>query len=136
MQLTNAAAQNLIEFSKEFNVRPSVIAGIRRVIINDLEFQLHKEAATVDQVLGKALGYPYYCSDQKNFPGSTVADGVCTGEHVPESLADEAAAHLIRMAAAINQVLSGTQALEPYVYSTLSKGLGTYAGPSVPPKET
>src|ERR1700686_5062311 len=45
----------------------------------------------VEQVLGKALGYPKYSDDQKNFPGTTEKDGVCVGEHVPESLLDEAA---------------------------------------------
>lgn len=50
-----------------------------------------KLCSEVDQVLGKALKYPYYSDDQKNFPGTTPADGVCTGEHVPESLLDEAA---------------------------------------------
>ncbi len=29
-----------------------------------------------------------------NFPGATEADGVCVGEHVPESLAVEAAARI------------------------------------------
>src|SRR5205085_3464919 len=43
------------------------------------------------QTLGKALGYPFYKDDQKNFPGSTHADGVCVGDHVAESLAEEAA---------------------------------------------
>lgn len=42
-------------------------------------------------VLGKALGYPLFFEDQKNFPGTTEADGVCVGEHVPLTLADEAA---------------------------------------------
>ena len=49
-------------------------------------------ANEVDQVLGDALGYPRYSDDQKNFPGATLADGVCTGEHVPESLLAEASA--------------------------------------------
>lgn len=45
----------------------------------------------IEQTLGKALGYPWYKDDQKNFPGATEADGVCVGDHVPESLALEAA---------------------------------------------
>jgi hypothetical protein len=51
-------------------------------------------ANEVEQVLGKALGYPKYSDDQKNFPGTTEADGVCVGEHVPESLLSEAAGKL------------------------------------------
>lgn len=45
----------------------------------------------VEQILGKALGYPWYKDDQKNFPGATEADGVCIGEQVVETLAEEAA---------------------------------------------
>src|SRR6202795_2217532 len=56
-----------------------------------LYFDLANE---VEQVLGKALGYPKYSDDQKNFPGTTEADGVCVGEHVPESLLSEAAGKL------------------------------------------
>jgi hypothetical protein len=51
-------------------------------------------ANEVEQVLGKALGYPRYSDDQKNFPGTTEADGVCVGENVPESLLSEAAAKI------------------------------------------
>jgi hypothetical protein len=45
----------------------------------------------VEQTLGKALDYPWYKDDQKNFPGATEADGVCTGDNVAETLALEAA---------------------------------------------
>lgn len=44
------------------------------------------------QVLGKALGYPWHKDHQEAFPGSGEADGVCVGEHVAGSLADEIAA--------------------------------------------
>ena len=44
------------------------------------------------QTLGKALGYPRFKDDQRNFPGASDADGVCVGDHVAESLASEAAA--------------------------------------------
>lgn len=43
------------------------------------------------QRLGKALGYPWFKDDQEIFPGATEENGVCTGEHVAESLAAEAA---------------------------------------------
>ena len=57
----------------------------------DAYFELARE---VEQVLGKALGYPYYAADQKNFPGTVLSDGVCTGDNVPESLLAEAARKL------------------------------------------
>lgn len=43
------------------------------------------------QVLGTALGYPWFKDDQKNFPGTVETDGVCVGEHVAESIVLEAA---------------------------------------------
>lgn len=45
----------------------------------------------IEQILGQALGCPWYKDDPKNFPDSTEEDGVCVGEHVPETLAIEAA---------------------------------------------
>ena len=53
----------------------------------------------VSQTLGRALRYPRFCDDQKNFPGSTDADGVCVGDHVAESLAAEAAKEIERLRA-------------------------------------
>lgn len=50
-----------------------------------------EEAAELEQVLGKVLGYPWYKDDQKNFPGATEAAGVCVGDHVTMSLVAEAA---------------------------------------------
>ena len=50
-----------------------------------------KTAHEVTQSLGKALDYPWYKDDQNNFPGAREEDGVCVGDHVPESIADEAA---------------------------------------------
>ena len=63
---------------------------------NWIEFQRAENAyfaleGGVCQILGKALGYPWYKDDQEVFPGATEADGVCVGEHVADSLALEAA---------------------------------------------
>ena len=44
-----------------------------------------------EQIAGKALGYPWYKDDQKNFPGATEADGVCFGEHVGDTIVAELA---------------------------------------------
>lgn len=44
-----------------------------------------------EQIAGKALGYPWYKDDQKNFPGATEADGVCIGEHVGDTIVAELA---------------------------------------------
>lgn len=44
-----------------------------------------------EQIAGKALGYPWYKDDQKNFPGATEADGVCIGVHVGDTIVAELA---------------------------------------------
>jgi len=45
----------------------------------------------VQQIAGKALGYPWYKDDPVNFPDATEADGVCIGEHVAETIVEELA---------------------------------------------
>jgi hypothetical protein len=60
----------------------------------DLKRKVQSEDREVEQILGKALGYPWFKDDQKNFPGATEANGVCVGEHVPVTLAMEAAKQL------------------------------------------
>ena len=50
-----------------------------------------KSSHEIEQILGRSLGYPRFCDDQKNFPGTTDADGVAVGEHVAATLAAEAA---------------------------------------------
>ena len=52
------------------------------------------EMSEVEQTLGKALGYPWYKDDPKNFPNATEEDGVCVGEHTASTLAAEAANRL------------------------------------------
>jgi hypothetical protein len=64
-----------------------------------------KEDAAIQQVLGRALGYPRYCDDQKNFPGATEANGVCVGEHVAASLVTEAAAKIDVLREALRNLL-------------------------------
>ena len=46
-----------------------------------------KESEEIEQILGKALGYPWFKDDTKNFPNSTEADGVCVGVETAWSLA-------------------------------------------------
>ena len=57
-----------------------------------LKLEAHKKELTeVEQILGKALGYPWYADDLENFPDATEEDGVCVGDSIPASLADDAA---------------------------------------------
>lgn len=64
----------------------------------------------IEQTLGAALRYPRYCDSPDTFPGATEADGVCVGDHVAESLADEAARVIERYRAALNWLESATLA--------------------------
>ena len=50
-----------------------------------------REQNDIEQTCGRALGYPRFCDDQENFPGSTESDGVCIGEHVAASIVAELA---------------------------------------------
>ena len=53
------------------------------------EFQRHD--GELQQICGQALGYPWFKDDQKSFPGATEKDGVCVGEHVGITIAQELA---------------------------------------------
>lgn len=52
---------------------------------------LKEESEEIEQILGKALGYPWYQDDPKNFPTATENDGVCVGIETAWSLANIAA---------------------------------------------
>jgi hypothetical protein len=79
------------------------IAILRAALAHtDRERDRLRKAATdqnhqIEQTLGAALGYPRYCDDQKAFPDATEADGVCVGDHVAETLAEEAAARIVTL---------------------------------------
>ena len=49
--------------------------------------KLRAESEEIEQILGKALGYPWFKNDPKNFPNATEADGVCVGVETAWSLA-------------------------------------------------
>ena len=93
------------------NALPDLLRMARRCV--DLERKIIKSDGEIDQILGQAIGhYPWYKDDQRNFPGATEADGVCTGEHVPHSLAAEAAGLIaslrrrcVEMEAALRQAI-------------------------------
>ncbi|KQS81738.1 hypothetical protein ASG32_03025 [Methylobacterium sp. Leaf361] len=81
----------------------------------------HQQRLVVDacqQVAGKALGYPWFKDDQKNFPGSTEEHGVCIGEHVEETIVEELAkayAHLRAENANLrDRVREAEKALKPF----------------------
>lgn len=72
-----------------------------RAEITRLREACSRENEDISQVLGKVLGYPWFKDDRANFPDATEADGVCVGEHVAISLADEAAAKIARLRQAL-----------------------------------
>ena len=56
------------------------------------------------QSLGKALGYPWFKDDQKNFPDATEESGVCVGEHVAETITEEAAEKILNLCARVAEL--------------------------------
>ena len=65
----------------------------------------------VEQALGRVLGYPRYVDDQGAFPSATEADGVCTGDHVPETLAMEAVRAITDLRAKLTEI---REVLKPF----------------------
>jgi hypothetical protein len=57
----------------------------------DLRLAFAKHNQEVCQELGKALKFPWFKDDQKNFPGATEEHGVIIGDDVPETMAVYAA---------------------------------------------
>jgi hypothetical protein len=61
--------------------------------LNRLALETHQlrkyqeEDQKIEQILGKALGYPWYKDDPDIFPKATEADGVCVGVETAWSLA-------------------------------------------------
>jgi hypothetical protein len=69
-----------------------------------LEWACSATQHDIQQTLGKALNYPWYKDDQKNFPNATEADGVCVGDHVAESLADETVTKITALRAEVEKL--------------------------------
>ncbi|MBB4799707.1 hypothetical protein HNP32_003467 [Brevundimonas bullata] len=88
----------------------SEIAALRGEV-DRLRTAVSKSNEEICQSLGKALGYPWFKDDQANFPGSTETDGVCVGDHVAESIADEAARRLTQAERQRDEL---RKALEPF----------------------
>lgn len=63
--------------------------ALQALIVEVRGYQHHLREC--EQIAGKALGYPWFKDDQTNFPGATEADGVCIGEHVGDTIAEELA---------------------------------------------
>ncbi len=83
------------EFTRRFAVGKINLEAAEEIL--RLRKALATQQAEIQQILGKALGYPWFKDDQKNFPGATEENGVCVGEHVAETLAMEAAAKITEL---------------------------------------
>ena len=86
----------------------------------------------IAQVLGRALGYPRYCDDQKNFPGATDADGVCVGDHVGMSLVAEAAKELVKRAAELEEAKRKIADLEYRLNEVVTRSTERHQGRANP----
>ena len=76
------------------------------------EFQRHD--GELQQICGQALGYPWFKDDQKSFPGATEKDGVCVGEHVGITIAQELANAYRKRTAELERVRADNKALDEW----------------------
>ena len=87
---------------------PRALADLQaaRTEVSRLRDALSRTNDEISQTLGKALGYPRFSDDQKNFPGAT-GDDVCVGEHVAETLAmDEKLAFAAKVVSAARRFMA------------------------------
>lgn len=92
------STESSLAFHKNFTIpdlRKEKSALEERVKL--LERACSKTNEEVCQSLGKVLGYPWFKDDQKNFPDATEENGVCVGEHVAESISEEAAKKIVAL---------------------------------------
>ena len=91
------------ELERDFNKSQTRISELEAEVA-----RLHKSYDAyeheIQQLLGKALGWPWYKDDQKNFPGATEADGVFVGEHVAVTLAAEIAEAYVKAMARVKEL--------------------------------
>lgn len=83
-----------------------------RVELASLRTACSRENEEISQALGRALGYPRFCDDQKNFPEATEADGVCVGDHVAATLAMEAAGRIGTLVAEVAKLRSALGSIQ------------------------
>lgn len=80
--------------------------------IKELEDTINKATRAdyeIEQLLGKALGYPAYRDDPKNFPNvKSDDDSVCVGEHTPVTLAMEAQGKIATLEAVLYNLYGNT----------------------------
>jgi len=113
----------------------------RAVLDMEAEIQRLRHACAaqndeVCQTLGKALGYPWFKDDQKNFPGADESAGVSPGIHTAETIAHEAA-DVIRSLSEWPPIETAPEDGTPVLVGNArhvwisSRCTGEFAGPSI-----
>lgn len=74
--------------------------------IERLRVACSKTNDDVCQTLGNVLGYPRFVDDQETFPGATESNGVCVGDHVAGSIAEEAAHTIVDLRKEIDSLIT------------------------------
>jgi hypothetical protein len=81
------------------------------------------------QLAGKALGYPWFKDDPKNFPEATEADGVCIGEHADDTIVEELAKRYSELEAENARLREAAETLLAYRKRVIENlGEGVHAG--------
>lgn len=83
--------------------------------VKHLERGIAQQSHEVLQICGKVLNYPWYKDDQKNFPDATEADGVCTGENVPDIIVQELANKYTEALVRLNRMETKGNAMYAYI---------------------
>jgi hypothetical protein len=86
------------DYARIIDEQQEEIAKLNKQIVKMLE-----EFREIEQILGKALNYPWFKDDQCNFPNATEADGVAIGDHTAWSLAHQAADRIKELAEEVDR---------------------------------
>ena len=105
--------------------------------IKHLQHGCAKQNEEICQIAGKALGYPWFKDDQANFPGADESWGVCAGEHVAETIAEELARKYASVSAFVAELyeLSSNDCVDSQWHREairIPSGNSLYIGPTKP----
>jgi hypothetical protein len=99
----------------------------RDIEIERLSAACSEQNDEIGQIAGKALGYPWFKDDQRNFPGATEENGVCVGEHVAESITLELANKYVQLKAERDELVAERVRFAQLATNLLSNESRTYA---------
>ena len=119
-----AAAEELAEVGK----RELAEAKVHIKKLEYIEYNFSRQNFEICQTLGKALGYPWYKYNQRNFPGETksLAEQIVTSLAASEAIADNLTVALAQALAGLTMAVTHiTPALQPNIYEELENDINS-----------